>query len=115
MSTCVLCRRLQPPKRKQNGGSVIPTRRLLYEHYVVLFHLSQGFVALVAPLGVLLGGDEEFFGLLGAPRRGTEHLIIKIKCSEEGLFSIFSPGAFFVATERNAKLRYEGYKKLSEM
>ncbi len=65
MSTCVLCRRLQPPKRKQNGGSVIPTRRLLYEHYVVLFHLGQGFVALVAPLGVLLGGDEEFFGLGG--------------------------------------------------
>ena len=38
---------------------------MLYEHYVVLFHLGQGFVALVAPLGVLLGGDEEFFGLLG--------------------------------------------------
>ena len=63
----------------------------------VRLHFGEFLVALVAQFGVALGGDEEFFGLLGAPRRGTEHLIIKIKCSEEGLFSTFSPGAFFGA------------------
>ena len=71
----------------------------------VRLHFGEFLVALVAQFGIALGGDEEFFGLLGAPRRGTEHLIIKIKCSEEGLFSTFSPGAFFGAEVWVGKLR----------
>ena len=41
----------------------------------------------------------------GRSAKGCEHLRVKMSESEQ----------LFVATERNAKLRYEGYKKLSEM
>lgn len=87
----------------------------------IRLHFGEFLVAFVAQFGVTLRGDEELliyifsiltgirslwhFGFLGAPRRGTEHLIIKIKCSEEGLFSTFSPGAFFGAAAWVGKLR----------
>ena len=38
--------------------------------FYVRLHLAQFLVALVAQFGVALRGDEEFFGLLGVPRKG---------------------------------------------
>ena len=37
----------------------------IYDLNVLRLHLAQLLVALVAQFGVALGGDEEFFGLLG--------------------------------------------------
>ena len=37
---------------------------------VKILHLGKLFITFVAQFGIALGGDEEFFGLLGVPRKG---------------------------------------------